>query len=109
MSVLSTLITGTVGPLPGYVRGRLRLAGIDLREPLGGVLDCVYAIVAEAPHDVLERWRKQLTMEGAKAWPERDTWGLTPEMQRLSAPLTAGQDEAPPERQPTQRGDGRRF
>jgi hypothetical protein len=69
------------------VRGKLTLAGLDPRDPAGSVLDAIYAIVADAPHDMIEKWDKKLIMEGAKAWPERDTWGVLPEHRRLSGGL----------------------
>lgn len=105
VSVLASLTVGTQ-PLSPYIRGKLTLAGIDPRDPVGSVADCVYAIVADAPHDVLQQWDKKLIMEGAKAWPERDTWGVLPEHRRLSGGLMSSSDEAPTISR-VKRGDGR--
>ena len=45
-----------------YVRGRLALAGLDLRTPVSAWCDAVYAILAEAPHEVLERLRDRMVV-----------------------------------------------
>jgi hypothetical protein len=55
---------------------------------LSGWLDAVYASIADAPHEVLERLETHLVTTSALADPQgaRDTWGLLPEHQ-LHAPL----------------------
>lgn len=71
-----------------YVRGRLVLAGLgDPRAPASDYLDALYAIVADAPHDVLKELAKQITIAGAKLAPDRDTWGLLPEHQALAGAM----------------------
>jgi hypothetical protein len=51
-------------------------------------LDAVYASVATAPHDVLEKMEDQLVINAALADPvgARETWGLLPEHQ-IHTPL----------------------
>jgi hypothetical protein len=51
-------------------------------------LDAVYASVATAPHDVLEKLEDQLVINAALADPvgARETWGLLPEHQ-IHTPL----------------------
>lgn len=71
------------------MRGRLALAGMteDSRVPVSRYLDALYAIVADAPHDVLKELAKNLTIAGARIAPDRDTWGLLPEHQALQGAL----------------------
>jgi hypothetical protein len=46
-------------------------------------LDAIYASVATAPHDVLEKLEDRLVINAALADPKgaRETWGLEPEHQ----------------------------
>lgn len=76
-----------------YVRGQLALHGLDFRVPVAGWLDAVYAIVATAPFDVLKTMDEKLTVAHARIAPDRETWGLLPEQQRLSRGLV---DQPPP-------------
>lgn len=86
-----------------YVRGRLALAGLDdSRVHASTYCDAIYAIVADAPHDVLDELLKQLTVSGAAAAPDRDTWGLLPEHQAIAGALKPADNQAVPR---MQRGD----
>lgn len=78
-----------------YVRGKLAIAGLDLRTPLATWLDAVYAIVADAPHEVLEKLWPKLTSAAARVKPDRETWGVLPEHQQLMQPLIQGQGGVP--------------
>ena len=80
-----------------YVRGRLALAGLDSRTPVSAWCDAVYAILAEAPHGVLERLRDRMVVAEATADPERarETWGLLPDHQAMAGTLA----DAPPPHQ----------
>lgn len=66
----------TLGP---YLRGALLLNRIDLHTPLDQWLDQVYALWADAPHEVLSKARKVIDQHSATIAPDRDTWGTTPE------------------------------
>jgi hypothetical protein len=57
------------------------------RAPASTYLDAIYAIVADAPHEVLKEMAKQLTIAGAKIAPDRETWGLLPEHQMLAGDM----------------------
>lgn len=74
-----------------WVRGRLALAGVDLRTELGTWLDAVYALWIDQPGaDVLTSASRALVIASAKAAPDRETWGALPEQQALGvARLTA--------------------
>jgi hypothetical protein len=74
--------------LKSYVRGKLALAGIDLRVPADTWLDAVYAIVVEAPHEVLEKVHGQFIVASARIAPDRDSWGALPEHVALTNKLT---------------------
>lgn len=76
------------GEYAPYVRGRLALAGIDSRVPLATWLDAVYAIVADAPHNVLGPLDDQLTLQSGRLRPDRDTWGMSPGQIRMQGRLT---------------------
>lgn len=73
-----------------YTRGRLALAGLDSRTPVSVWCDAVYAILAEAPHEVLERLRDRMVVAEATADPERAraTWGLLPDHVAMAGSLT---------------------
>jgi hypothetical protein len=60
----------------------------------------VYAILADAPHEVLEKLRDRMVVAEATADPERAraTWGLLPDHQAMAGNLA----DAPP---PTQGED----
>jgi hypothetical protein len=79
-----------IGP---YVRGKLTLAGLDTRDDAGSYLDATYAIVAEAPTDVLDKMMKEIVKVRARSAPDRATWGLEPEHLRMSAGLQPGPDD----------------
>jgi hypothetical protein len=66
----------TFGP---YLRGRMLLNRIGLHLPLGEWLDAVYALWADAPHEVLKRARQVIDQHAVTIAPDRDTWGATPE------------------------------
>lgn len=87
------------------MRGKLALAGFnDSRADAGSWLDAVYAIVADAPHEVIKEMYKQITLAGARIAPDRDTWGLLPEHQAIAGGMKPGDDQAVP---PMPRGDRR--
>lgn len=79
----------TIGP---WIRGRLTLAGVDLRTDAGAWLDSVYALwIEQPPPEALERADRALVIGSARAAPNRDTWGALPEQQALGvARLTKG-------------------
>ena len=76
------------GEYAPYVRGRLALAGIDSRVPLATWLDAIYAIVADAPHELLDKLNGHFVIASARARPDRESWGATPEQVALSNKLT---------------------
>jgi hypothetical protein len=102
VSVLVSLAVTRSSTLGPYVRGRLALADFDLRGDCGGWLDAVYAILADAPHEIIEQLNKRLIVAGTRAAPDPDTWGLLPEHQSMAGTFAAAQ-EAPvmPDRGPT--------
>jgi len=73
--------------------------------------DAVWAIVVDAPHEALEKAEHQMTLQAARANPDRETWGATPEQQALmNRAKTMGGNHAPPPagRPPSiKRGNGR--
>lgn len=89
-----------------YVHGKLALAGMDLRTPLTTWLDSVYAIVADAPHEFLEKLWPKIAQLAARVKPDRETWGVLPEHQALTAKLTQGGARGE-DHQPSQRPGGR--
>ena len=78
-----------------YVRGRLALAGLDSRTAVSVWCDAVYATLAEAPHEVLERLRDRMVVAEATADPvrARETWGLLPDHVAMAGSVT---EQAPP-------------
>lgn len=82
-----------------YVRGRLVLAGIDLRTCVGDWCDAVYAILTEVPHETLTRLRDRMTTAEALIDPvkARETWGLDPDHVAMAGTLesTAPADVKP--------------
>lgn len=86
------------------MRGKLALAGIDLRVSAACWFDAAYAIIIEAPHDVLNKMFDHLVRSQARAEPDRETWGLLPEHQRLMSKAAASANTNPARRT---RGDGR--
>ena len=74
-----------VGP---YIRGKLRLAGVDLRTPLGDWLDAVYAAYLDAPHEFLADAHRQTVIAAARRRPDRETWGIEPDHIALGKGLT---------------------
>jgi hypothetical protein len=79
-----------------YLAGQLALRGITTREPASVWLHAVYAIVASAPMDVLKAMDDKMIGLSARADPNRETWGATPEHQRASAGLVRGANDIPP-------------
>jgi len=67
--------------------------------------DAAYAIIMEAPHEALEKMFDQLTRAQARAEPDRETWGVLPEHQRLMSKAAAAANTNPAARRV--RGDGR--
>lgn len=65
----------------------MALAG-NTRMSFSTWLDAIYASVASAPHDVLEKLEDQLVINAALADPvgARESWGLLPEHQ-IHTPL----------------------
>lgn len=86
------LIKGlTENPIYGpYIRGQLALAHVTLRSPLREWLDAVYAAWVAAPHDVLEKAAKFITLRSAILRPDRSTWGKLPEHRALAGKLGQG-------------------
>lgn len=80
----------------GYVRGRLALAGLDLRTPLADWLDAVWAIYVDAPHSVLKEMARERVVRAAQLRPDRETWGKLPEQRALGAGLVQNNGPAPP-------------
>lgn len=74
--------------LKPYVYGRMALGGIDSRAPADVWLDTIYAIVAEAPGEKLEKINEQLVIHSARMRPDRETWGALPEHQALMRKTT---------------------
>lgn len=71
------------------MRGQITLAGLDESRVSGGRwLDMVYAIVMQAPHEILEKMQSQITIQTARLRPDRETWGLLPDQVALGAKLT---------------------
>jgi hypothetical protein len=88
----------TRSPLYGpYIRGKLRIAGVDLRTPIADTLDVLYVILTEIPHEVLTKLRDGLVTAEAIADPQRarETWGLTADHQAMSAGLLQPEDRVP--------------
>jgi hypothetical protein len=69
--------------LKHYVRGKLSLAGIDLRVSAACWFDAAYAIIVEAPQETLEKMFDHLVTAQARMDPDRETWGALPEHRRL--------------------------
>jgi hypothetical protein len=67
--------------------------------------DAAYAIIMEAPHDALEKMLDALVRASARADPDRETWGVLPEHQRLMSKAAAAANTNPAARRT--RGDGR--
>jgi hypothetical protein len=73
---------GRYGP---YIQGRLTLANFDYDGPAWEWFDAVYALLADAPHEVLGKLADSLTATAARSAPrDRSTWGLTPEQIALT-------------------------
>ena len=85
--------------LKPYVAGKLSLAGIDSRAPVSTYLSAVYAIVAEAPHEVLERLMGYMVTQSAIIAPDRENWGVLPEHQAMSRGLTTDARQGAPDAQ----------
>lgn len=67
--------------------------------------DAAYAIIVDAPHQALEKLFEHLVRAQARAEPDRDTWGVLPEHQRLMQKAAAVANTNPTARRA--RGDGR--
>lgn len=98
----------TTDPVVGpYVRGKLTLAGLDTRVDADSYLDAVYATVAEAPGEVLDKMMRKIVEVRARVAPNRDTWGLEPEHRAMSSGLMPDtEDEAVTGGPVTRRGRG---
>ncbi len=75
-----------------YVRGRLVLAGVDLSVPASDWLDAVWAAYVDSPHDLLKKLQREVVIATAKIMPDRSTWGLLPEQQKLAGHMVARPD-----------------
>jgi hypothetical protein len=95
---VKVIVTLTQDPvLHPYLAGQLALNRITTREPASVWLHAVYAIVASAPMDVLKAMDDKLIGLSARADPNRETWGLTPEHQRAMSRLVREKDgDIPP-------------
>ena len=78
-----------IGP---WIRGRLALAGLDLRMAASAWLDAVYALWIDQPDkDILTKANQTLVVASARLIPDRETWGALPEQQALGvARMTGG-------------------
>lgn len=75
-----------------FILGKLAIYGIDLRVPLATWLDAVYAIVmSEMDADRLDKMHASVTIASARARPDRESWGLTPDQVALSSKMTKQQ------------------
>lgn len=83
------------------MRGKLALAGIDLRVSAACWFDAAWAIVVDAPHEALSKVNDQMVLAQNRARPNRETWGVSEEEQALMA--KAMNQPAVPRRT---RGDG---
>lgn len=90
------------------MRGKLALAGIDLRASAACWFDAMYAIIMEAPHEALNKMFDTLVIAQARAEPDRETWGMLPEHQRMMSRVAKDGHQPPPTRTRT-RGDGTRM
>lgn len=72
-----------------YVRGRLVLAGVDLSVPAPDWLDAVWAAWVDSPHELLKKAQREVVIATAKIMPDRSTWGLLPEQQKLAGHMAA--------------------
>lgn len=74
-------------------------------------MDAVWAIVVDAPQEALEKIEERMTIHEARANPDRETWGVTPEQQKMMKRAQnlagAGTGPQPPPTIRTRRGDGR--
>lgn len=96
--------------LKHYIRGKLALAGIDLRVTAACWFDAVWAILMEAPHDVLTKTADKMTLAQNRARPDRDNWGLSAEEQALTQRAMSQTTPTTPTNAPmrgARRGDGR--
>lgn len=72
-----------------YVTGKLVLGGVQpSRVSAAGWLAAVYAILMEAPGEMLQKMHDQIVIKSAVLRPDRKTWGLTPEQVALTNRLT---------------------
>lgn len=75
-----------------FIWGKLAIYRMDLRVPLATWLDAVYAIVmSEMDKDRLDKMHASLTIASARARPDRESWGLTPDQVALSQKMTKQQ------------------
>lgn len=76
------LIASTVGrtDTAAYIRGKLFMAGVGQRTPLGTALDVLQVLVMDVPVDEIRKWRRELDIALWKVTPpSRETWGLEPD------------------------------
>jgi hypothetical protein len=76
-----------------YVNGKLALAGFDSRVAAATWFDALYAIVVDAPGEILEKLHGDIVIQTARLRPDRETWGALPEHVALTNKMT-GQDKA---------------
>lgn len=67
--------------------------------------DAAYAIIMEAPYEALDKMLDHLVRTQAKAEPDRETWGMLPEHQRLMSKAAGSANTNPAARRT--RGDSR--
>lgn len=75
-----------------YLRGQLRLKGVDGDTPLDEVLDAVMALEVEGvPGEQIGKWRKATDRA---VWrirpPDRESWGASDDQQAQMARLARG-------------------
>lgn len=80
-----------------YLRGQLRLRGVDGDTPLDETLDAVMALEVEGvPGEQIGRWRKATDRASWRIRPpDRESWGERPEQQAQMARLAKGGPAAP--------------
>lgn len=54
------------------------LARVDSRAPAAVWLDALYAIVVDAPLELLEKLHDKIQLKSDQLRPDRSTWGLLP-------------------------------
>lgn len=74
-----------------YLRGKLRLSGIDGDTDVADVCDVLTVLLSDGvPGEALTKLRRSVDRAAWKIKPpDRDSWGLAPDQQAATARLTA--------------------